>query len=110
MGENRISTGDNKMTQVSFQTSRREFDLIDEIVKRAWRYDWVRASHDQPMGLHMDIAATHANGCPLRLDDLLNADEFNFTHDISGIINCLDRDTGKLTRHFRPRFSRPLAA
>jgi len=54
----------------------------------------------------MDVSAVHANGNPLRLEDLLHADDFNFAHDMSGICNCLDRNTGKLTRNFLPRFSR----
>ncbi len=62
------------------------------------------------MSLHMDVSATHANGNPLRLADLLAADDFNFAHDLSGICNCLDRNTGKLTNNFRPRFSQPASA
>lgn len=64
------------------------------------------------MDADMDITATHANGCPLRLDDLLAADEFNFGHDVFGIRNCLDRKTGKLMRNFLPRFhanAKPIA-
>lgn len=55
----------------------------------------------------MDITATHRNGNPLRLGDLLAADGFNFAHDLGGICRHLDRDTGKLMNHFRPRFSGP---
>ena len=38
-------------------------------------------------------------------DELLDADDFNFKHDLSGIQNCIDRKTGQLTRNFRPRFA-----
>ncbi len=53
----------------------------------------------------MDITAVHANGCPLRLRDLLLADDFNFAHDVFGIRRHLDRTTGQLGGHFLPRFS-----
>lgn len=83
---------------VSFKVTREEDRLISAIAKRA-----------QPKGdrtdLLMDLTACHANGCRLRLKDLLAADEFNFWHDISGIQNCIDRETGRLTSRFLPRFS-----
>ena len=53
----------------------------------------------------MDIIACHANGCPLRLADLLIADDFNFSHDVFGIMRHLDRDTGQLKDCFVPRFN-----
>lgn len=53
----------------------------------------------------MDITATHCNGNPLRLDDLLNADAFQFAHDIGGIRRHLNRETGKLEDCFVPRFT-----
>lgn len=96
--------------EVSFKVGRDEFDIISKIVDRAWAIGWLRRSYHQRMDMHMDVTAVHANGNPLRLDDLLNADDFNFAHDMSGICNCLDRDTGKLTKGFSPRFSQPEAA
>ena len=63
---------------------------------------------DRPkLDLAMDIEATHCNGCPLDLDKLLAFKDFDFFHDIYGIINCLDRDTGELKECFLPRCSRP---
>lgn len=53
----------------------------------------------------MDLGAVHAH-TPLRLQDLADADDFNFGHDMSGIANLIDRRTGKLTRSFVPRFAR----
>lgn len=55
----------------------------------------------------MDIEATHCNGNPLRLQELLEADDANFGHDVFGINKYLNRDTGKLSDHFMPRFSAP---
>ena len=55
----------------------------------------------------MDIEATHSNGCPLDLGKLLSAKDSDFFHDVYGIINCLDRNTGKLKDCFLPRCSLP---
>jgi len=59
------------------------------------------------MGCLMDITACHANGCPLRLQELLDADDFNFAHDIAGIYQHINRGTGKLEFCFLPRFAMP---
>lgn len=53
----------------------------------------------------MDITACHANGNPLRLAELLKADDGNFGHDVFGIRRFIDRTTGRLMGHFRPRYS-----
>jgi len=58
------------------------------------------------MGTEMDIMAAHIS-CPLKLGELLKADNFNFLHDVCGIINNLNRKTGKLDNCFLPRFSAP---
>jgi hypothetical protein len=90
---------------ISFDVSRIDADVIGKIVARGWKIDWLRKSYDEKLSMRMDVIAVHANGNPLRLQALLDADDFNFAHDMSGICNCLDRNTGKLTRNFRPRFS-----
>lgn len=59
------------------------------------------------LDIQMDILATHLNGCPLRLQELYAADDFNFSHDVGGIARYLDRTTGQLTQLFRPRFAQP---
>ncbi len=59
------------------------------------------------LSIAMDITATHASGCPLRLADLAAADAFNFAHDVVGIRCHLDRSTGKLRNYFTPRYAVP---
>jgi hypothetical protein len=59
------------------------------------------------LSLAMDLTATHANGCPMDFAKLLAADDFNFKHDIVGIVNHIDRRTGELTDHFFPRCAQP---
>ena len=56
----------------------------------------------------MDISAVHAS-CPLRLMDLLEADQFNFAHDMYGIRRHLNRQTGEFEDLFLPRFAQPSA-
>lgn len=52
----------------------------------------------------MDVTATHNNGAPLQLRQLLAASDGDFAHDVFGIRRWLDRDTGKLPVCFNPRF------
>ena len=87
---------------VKFEVSATDAKLIHAIVDRAVRMEMLSGSR---MDLEMDIEAVHANGTPLRLADLLAADTFNFTHDVVGIQNCIDRNTGGLRNHFLPRFA-----
>lgn len=94
-----------KSDQVSFDVTRDESKIIMAIAQRA-----VAAAHKAGVNYtvldaDMDVTACHANGNRLRLQALLDADDFNFAHDIFGIRNCLNRETGKLERHFSPRFS-----
>lgn len=56
------------------------------------------------LDLEMDITAAHIAN-PLRLDALLNADEFNFIHDICGIRENINRKNGEMNNCFLPRFS-----
>jgi hypothetical protein len=89
---------------VSFDFNKADGKLIRRIAHRA---SVLFTEHGVPrdeVDIQMDVAATHCNGCPLRLKELLNADEFNFAHDMAGIRDHLDRKTGKLKK-FLPRFS-----
>lgn len=91
---------------VSFAVSRQEALVIRKIAERA-----VSVVNKTPLGPYdlqsaqMDITAVHANGNPLRLQELLTADDFNFGHDIFGILRHINRDTGKLENFFIPRFT-----
>lgn len=92
--------------EISFRTSPRDFDLIAEIADRAERlgkkYRHAREQRTRS-DYEMDIAATHVNGCPLNLQKLLEADDFNFAHDVFGIERHLNRSTGELENCFVPR-------
>ena len=60
----------------------------------------------QRVTLLMDIESADKK-FNLRLDDWLNADKFNFAHDLFGIMNNVVRDTFPATNFgfFLPRFA-----
>lgn len=91
--------------KVSFEVTEQEMAAISKIAKRAVEMASVAGVDYDMMCASMDITACHANGNPLKLEELLNADDFNFSHDVFGIRRHIDRDTGELTGHFLPRYS-----
>jgi len=94
------------MTLIDFDATAEDAALIEQIVDRHEAL-FQRLFPAQPfdrLSASMDLTATHLNGCPLRLKDLLEADDFNFAHDVGGIARHIDRSTGQLTRCFLPRF------
>ena len=94
-----------KQGEVSFGCCERELKTCHRIARRA-RDMLLEHRVDRPvLDIMMDVVATHCNGSPLRLGDLLAANDFNFLHDISGIAKHLNRETGQLENCFRPRFS-----
>lgn len=90
---------------VKFNVGRPEADTIDRIVSRAERLGLLRDEPGAHMTLGMDITATHANGCPLDLAGLLDAEDFDFAHDVAGIQRHIDRRTGALLDCFLPRYA-----
>lgn len=93
------------MAVVSFVVPRYAHSHIETILNRAQALGALRDA-DHRNSTHMDIVATHANGTPLRFRALAEADDFNLLHDLVGIAEHIDRRTGKLTGHFRPRYAR----
>ena len=81
--------------------NKEEYGLVHDIA--------VRAVKGNPsfnlMDLEMDIIAVHVNDCKLKLQELLEADTFNFFHDINGISQHINRKNGKLQNCFLPRYS-----
>lgn len=93
------------MAEISFTTTRHEFDVIRKIIDRAAAHGLIRRGDDR-MSISMDLCAAHANGNPIDFDRFLAFDDFNFTHDYCGIARHIDRATGKLTDCFSPRSSK----
>lgn len=88
----------------SFKTTPAERQVIFAIATRAGHIIKEHKLRLAMSDVAMDIIACHCNGCPLRLDDLLAADDTNFIHDVFGINRHLDRKTGALKDCFYPRF------
>lgn len=85
--------------------SRDEALIVAQIIIRAVPMFANAGQRRTASDLRMDLSAVHAR-CPLRLSELLEANNFNFAHDIFGITRHLNRETGDLDDHFRPRFAR----
>lgn len=87
-------------------TSHKEtMDTESAIAKRAVAMATKHGIDYKQMDVIMDIDACHSNGCPLKLGELLKADDFNFAHDVFGIRQHIDRQTGKLQNCFDPRYA-----
>ena len=87
-------------TEINWDIPYHEYAIVKKIVERAKTYG---IEFDE-VDMQMDLVACHMNGCPLRLQALLEADDFNVAHDVVGIANHMNRETGKLERCFLPRF------
>lgn len=83
-----------------------ELKHIAQIVSRSFKIYVKKGLRRFTRDIELDIIACHLNGCPLRLKDLANTDDFNLMHDVSGICVHLDRKTGRLKNNFRPRFAK----
>jgi hypothetical protein len=91
---------------VSFTVTRDEANLIALIAERADRELFTPHHVDQTVAdTIMDLKATIAQGCPLKLKELLIADLIDFAHDVGGIRRHIDRNTGLLGDFFLPRYA-----
>jgi hypothetical protein len=86
---------------MNMKTTEEDRGKIDRIMERACDLD----ERIDPLSLHMDLTATHLNGCPLNLEDLSETTDANLMHDVYGIMQHLNRNTGKLEGGFTPRYA-----
>lgn len=85
-------------------TDKTEMDVIRKIAARAVALSERLGHKWEKSHAVMDIMACHSKN-PLKLEELLAADDFNFGHDVFGINRHLNRDTYELEDCFLPRFS-----
>lgn len=85
---------------LNWTCTKKELKTIKAIVLRAVGNDGFSLERV------MDIEAAHCNGNPLDLEGFLKAKTPDFHHDYYGIVNTLDRATGKLLNCFVPRCSK----
>lgn len=78
-----------------------EYQLMQSIAERASAKNLMQS--DQ-VSLIMDLSVAHES-YNLRLNELLNADNFNFSHDIVGIQQNIDRVNSKMLGRFIPRYA-----
>ena len=92
---------------INWNATKEDHDLASKIVKRFIERQRELGLEESDYGdTEMDIIAVHCNDCELDLAGLLEAENFDFMHDVAGIIGHIDRKTGKLTDCFRPRYTK----
>jgi len=82
---------------------QKKVNLIMDIVDRGW--EEMKSNYRDKLEMMLDIE-TADRDCPLKLQELLDADDFNFYHDILGIRRNLNRKTKQLENCFLPRYAR----
>lgn len=91
---------------LNMKVPKGDLDKITKIMLRAASIlNLEYTFHSSRLQLSMDLTACHANGCPLDLDGLLNADKGDFLHDVTGIMAHINRQTGQLEDCFLPRYA-----
>jgi len=89
--------------RISFKCSKEEYQLVSKIVDRAVEIATAMDVEIDTKTLDMDIIACHLNGCRLELASLLAAPDFEFVHDVWGIMRHINRKSGQLESCFLPR-------
>lgn len=79
-------------------------DKLNIMVDIAERAEKMNLLFFDRISLIMDLECA-LNEFDLKLNELLNASNFDFTHDINGIQHHLNRQTKEFTNLFVPRFS-----
>ena len=82
--------------------TKEEYELCNKIVERAMKMGFYK---DNKITAFMDIENA-AKYWDMRLEEWLNADDYNFAHDIVGIYENIVREMPvKFTNYFMPRFA-----
>ncbi len=84
--------------ELELKLTKKDRAIVRKIAKRA-----AKLLGMEEINVQMDLEYMKQD---LDLQRLLDADDFNFSHDILGINKCLDHDTGKLKNCFLPRFAK----
>ena len=84
--------------------TKNDYKTIGKITTRAVALYKEHGIKLDRLSLLMDLEFTNEVN-PMRLDELLAADDGNFGHDISGIIRHFNRVTKVLDDCFSPRYS-----
>lgn len=90
---------------IKWTKDKEVMDLEAQIARRAVKMAREFSIEYDQMTAVMDLDACHSNGCPLKLQELLGADNFNFAHDVFGIRTHINRTSGQLENCFLPRYA-----
>jgi len=93
------------MNRIRFDATKEEMTIVTKIAKRASKMAAENGIDYPVLEAHMDVSAVNATCCKLKLAELAEADDFNFSHDLFGIRRHLNRKTGQLEDCFLPRFA-----
>ena len=91
-----------KIIRGNIKMNKKEFEIIAKVAERAENMGLLLFDR---LSLIMDLKCV-SEIWKLNFEEFLNADEFNFTHDICGIQNNLNRMTKEMENSFVPRFAR----
>lgn len=88
---------------------KEELEIISKIADRALEHykEHRLLARIKKADWFMAIDECHTNGFPLKLQEFLEADDANFSHDAFGIATHWDKDLKTMTQYFPPRFSKP---
>lgn len=92
------------MPVLNWKVTPEESKLIDAIAERASIMAEKHGVDYRKVDAMMDVTACHKNGCPLKLKELAEASNGDFSHDVFGIRRHIDRRTGALGGFFLPRY------
>ena len=81
--------------------------MLERTAEKGTKAARVRRATIRASVVFPDLQATHSNDMKLDFESLLEFPDFDFKHDIAGIYNNLNRDTGKLKNFFVPRCTAP---
>lgn len=84
--------------------TKQELVTISKIAGRAVQLAAQHGISYQHIDAMIDLEKTHEQN-PLRLDEFLKADDGNFAHDVFGIRQNMNRETGQIENCFSPRYS-----
>lgn len=82
-----------------------EAEAVKAIIARAAAMEKAAHRRLDRLSLNMDLSAAHA-AVGLDLARLAAFPDFDFAHDVYGIMRHMDRTTGKLGGYFLPRCTR----
>lgn len=80
--------------------------LVTRVAMRAER----EGLTDNVLSTRMDLTAVTTGDAPLDLKKMLTVEASTLAHDIYGIRDNLNRETGRLENHFMPRCALPQEA